>query len=400
MKQTYATYKNTDSPWLPTLPSNWDMVKAKFLFKERGQKGFENEPLLAATQTQGVIPKSLYENTTVTAQKDFHLLKLVQVGDFVISLRSFQGGFEYAYYRGIISPAYTIFFEKNKQQINAQFFKYLFKSKPFVNSLTLFVTGIREGQNIDYTEFKNSLLPVPPLLEQTAIANYLDAQTDKINLFISKKQKLIELLKEQKQAIINELLENSDNTWARKKLKYFIKHISNQTTTKAEDEVYLGMENVESKTGKYVESEQKDFESQAKKFSKGQILFGKLRPYLAKVFLAPFNGVCSGEFLVFQPNKNVLPEFLQLKLLSDFFISLVDSSTFGAKMPRAEWSFIGNVFIAVPPLEIQQQIVTKIKEETSKIDNAISTIEKEIELIKQYKQSLIAEAVTGKIKVA
>lgn len=395
----YPSYKTTSIPWLPSIPIKWNLVKAKFLFDERVQKGYEDEPLLAATQLHGVIPKSLYENTTVTAQKDFHLLKLVEVGDFVISLRSFQGGIEYAYYKGIISPAYTIFYHKDHKQINAQYFKYFFKSQPFVDSLKLFVTGIREGQNIDYSEFKDSLLPLPSYYEQTAIANYLDAQSEKIETFISKKQKLIELLKEQKQSVINELIENKDGNWERIKLKYCIKHISIQTTTKEDDEIYLGMENIESKTGKFVETDQKDFESQAKRFKIGQVLFGKLRPYLAKVFLATFNGVCSGEFLVFEPNKNILPEFLMMKLLSNSFISLVDSSTFGTKMPRAEWSFIGNVIITIPLFEAQQQIVNKIKSESTKIDIAISRIEKEIEFIKEYKRSLIAEVVTGKIKV-
>jgi restriction endonuclease S subunit len=78
----------------------------------------------------------------------------------------------------------------------------------------------------------------------------------------------------------------------------------------------------------------------------------------------------------------------------------VDSSTFGTKMPRAEWSFIGNVFISVPSINTQQQIINHIKEETAKIDEVIIRTEKEIELIKEYRQSIIAEVVTGKIKVA
>ena len=81
--------------------------------RERSQKGFPKEPLLAATQTKGVVRKEQYENRTVLALKDLHLLKLVRVGDFVISLRSFQGGIEYAREQGIISPAYTILYPRN-----------------------------------------------------------------------------------------------------------------------------------------------------------------------------------------------------------------------------------------------------------------------------------------------
>ena len=104
----YASYKDSEVEWLHEIPSHWKIVKAKRIFHEKSIKNYPDEPLLAATQTKGVIPKSLYGNTTVTATKNFETLKFVRKGDFVISLRSFQGGIEYAHYQGIISPAYTI----------------------------------------------------------------------------------------------------------------------------------------------------------------------------------------------------------------------------------------------------------------------------------------------------
>lgn len=202
MRKKYPKYKSSEIRWLPKMPEDWKGTKVKFLFKERIEKGYENEPLLAATQTQGVVPKDQYEFHTVTAQKDFHLLKLVEVGDFVISLRSFQGGIEYAHYKGIISPAYTILV--SGKEIHTGYFRHLFKSKPFINDLRTFVTGIREGQNIDYAKFRDSSQPVPPLPEQRTIAAFLDHKCALIDRFIEKKTRLIELLKEQKQAIINQ----------------------------------------------------------------------------------------------------------------------------------------------------------------------------------------------------
>lgn len=399
MSASYPTYKSTSIPWLPEMPEHWDALKAKHIFKERSEKGYPDEPLLAATQTKGVVRKEEYENRTVTAQKDFHLLKLVKEEDFVISLRSFQGGIEYAYHRGIISPAYTVFYERNKVAMNKAFYRHLFKSHPFINSLTLFVTGIREGQNIDYAEFKDSLLPLPPLTEQTAIANYLDAKTEQINRFIAKKEKLIALLKEQKRSLTTEIIQEEAKNVEKIKLKYCVRNVSVQTSQMAKDDIYLGMENVESWTGLYVESEQKDFESQAKMFQINDVLFGKLRPYLAKVFLTNIKGVCSGEFLVLRASKRIAPEYLQLVLLDPEFISMVNSSTFGAKMPRADWGFIGNQLISLPSIAQQKQIVAMIKSEGETIDKVIGRIEKEIEKVKELKQSLIVEVVTGKIKV-
>src|SRR3989304_2654951 len=98
---SYSYFKDSDLPWLGEIPEHWKLRKMKYLFRERNEKGFPDEPLLAATQSKGVVRKEHYENRTVLALKDLHLLKLVEVGDFVISLRSFQGGIEYAHQRGI-----------------------------------------------------------------------------------------------------------------------------------------------------------------------------------------------------------------------------------------------------------------------------------------------------------
>lgn len=187
--EPYPTYKETPLPWLPEVPEHWTLLRVKYLFKERTEKGYPNEPLLAATQTKGVVPKSLYENRTVTAQKDLHLLKLVCPGDFVISLRSFEGGIELAHYRGIISPAYTVL-EPGKH-VCIPYFALLLKSQVFIDNLTLFVTGIREGQNIEFEKFSRSLLPVPPLPEQEAIAKYLNFKLHELDQLIALYRRLV-----------------------------------------------------------------------------------------------------------------------------------------------------------------------------------------------------------------
>ena len=146
----HANYRTTDSPWLERIPSHWQTVRMKSVLHERAMKGYPDEPLLTATQSHGVIRKSDYGARTVTATKDLHLLKLVEVGDFVISLRSFQGGIERCYHRGIISPAYTVL--TSTSDTYRDYLTHLFKSKAFVSSLTLAVTGISEGQNIDYSK--------------------------------------------------------------------------------------------------------------------------------------------------------------------------------------------------------------------------------------------------------
>ena len=197
----YPKYKPFGVDWLGDVPSHWRTRRLKTVLSERVEKGFPDEPLLAATQAQGVVLKEQYENRTVLALKDLHLLKLVHVGDFVISLRSFQGGIEYAYERGIISPAYTVLHSIDGT-VN-EYLARLFKSGPFIENLSLHVTGIREGQNIDYGKLRVSLIPLPPLDDQTAIVRYLDHAADRIRRAVSAKERLIELLTEQRQAVIH-----------------------------------------------------------------------------------------------------------------------------------------------------------------------------------------------------
>jgi type I restriction enzyme S subunit len=190
-----------DLVWAGEVPAHWDRPRLKTVLAERVSKGHPHEPLLAATQTMGVVRKDRYENRTVEALKDLHLLKIVHEGDFVISLRSFQGGIEYARDRGIISPAYTVLYPK--AATNHRYLAHLFKSKPFIENLQLFVTGIRQGQNIDYEKLSRSRIPLPPLEEQAAIVRFLDYADQRIRRYVRAKQKLIKLLEEQKQAIIH-----------------------------------------------------------------------------------------------------------------------------------------------------------------------------------------------------
>jgi type I restriction enzyme S subunit len=196
--------KDSGISWLGNVPEHWEMVRTKALLRERNVRGFPNEPLLAATQTKGVIRKEQYENRTVLPLKDLQNLKLVEMGDFVISLRSFQGGIEYARERGIISPAYTILYPKDTD--NHAYLASLFKSRPYIENLQLFVKGIRQGQNIDYERLSRSVIPLPPLPEQTTIAEYLDNQSSKIDSSIASDKRIIELLEEYRTRLIADVV--------------------------------------------------------------------------------------------------------------------------------------------------------------------------------------------------
>lgn len=195
--------KDTGIPWIPQIPEHWEIRKMKYCFQERNEKNHPKETKLSATQTHGVIPQILYENKgnhVVDVNKDFDKLKFVKVGDFVIHLRSFQGGIEYAYYQGIISAAYTILVPNEVEY--SEFYKYLFKSHPYIQLLKTCVTGIREGQNIDYSILGNKFIPLPPIEEQKAIVTFIHKKISNIDSLISNLSEEIERLKELKQKLI------------------------------------------------------------------------------------------------------------------------------------------------------------------------------------------------------
>ncbi len=196
--------KATNIPWLPEIPEHWELRKMKYLFRERSEKNHPAEPMLSATQTHGVILQSKYSGRVVVVNTGFEGLKLVKVGDFVIHLRSFQGGIELAHDQGIISSAYTVLSLNDSTQ--SDYFRYLFKSIPFIDLLKTCVTGIREGQNINYAKLKQNRIPLPPLDEQRAIVLYITEKTAKIDTLTSKLQQEIESIKEYKQRLISDVV--------------------------------------------------------------------------------------------------------------------------------------------------------------------------------------------------
>ncbi len=184
--------------------------------------------------------------------------------------------------------------------------------------------------------------------------------------------------------------------WQVEKVK-FQAHLRGEKTGGTNGARYVGMEHVLSKVGKFnpvVEGTQEEAESTVSVFSKGDVLFGKLRPYLAKCVVADTDGVCSSEFLVLSPSDEVVPAYLNATMLMQEFIDAVDASTYGAKMPRADWGFIGQQRLPLPPPDEQQAIADHLDAETARIDTLIHEKDELIGLLREWRQSVIAEVVT------
>jgi len=191
-------------------------------------------------------------------------------------------------------------------------------------------------------------------------------------------------------------LNNLPNHWEIKTFNYCIQ-LRQQIGNYSSDKIFLGLENIESWSGRYVETENKYLEKQSDIYCNGDILFSKLRPYLAKVYYAKEDGFCTGEFLVIKDFIG-LKNYLLYILLTPSFIDLVNSSTYGTKMPRASWDFIKKLHIPLPPLDEQKIIASFLNSKCKKIDKLISLEETAITELKEYKKSIIQKAVTKGIK--
>ncbi len=159
---------------------------------------------------------------------------------------------------------------------------------------------------------------------------------------------------------------------------------------------YLGLENIESGTGKIIESETPIVsDGVTSYYQKDDVLFGKLRPYLAKVVLAKSEGVCTGELLVLNSKKEkVNPAFLAYRLRADDFIKAVNNSTYGSKMPRANWTFIGNQKIELPALADQEKVVQKLDSNSTIITRLIEDKKRLIQKLNEQRAFIIHQAIT------
>jgi type I restriction enzyme S subunit len=421
----------TDEPWLDSVPSHWKMVRTKSLLIERSTKGFPNEPLLAATQTKGVVRKEQYENRTVLALKDLHLLKLVRVGDFVISLRSFQGGIEYAREQGIISPAYTILYPKDSQ--NHRYLSLMFKSKPYIENLTLHVTGIRQGQNIDYVKLSRSALPLPPLDEQTAIVRYLDYVDRRIRRYIRAKQKLIRLLEEQKQAIIHqavtrgldpdvrlkpsgvEWLGDVPEHWEVIKLGWLISLVTgfpfksdgfsiNDSDIRLLRGINVSPSSIRWNSVVYWPERDLDTYSQFL-LEVGDIVLGMDRPIINNGMRVAIVSEKDVPSLLLQRvarircRSKLESEYLMMIFNHKSFFDYLEPIFTGISVPHISPDQIMSFKIAIPSFSEQREILKKVWEHIQTISLKEEMAKKEIELLQEYRTRLITDVVTGKLDV-
>lgn len=409
----HAAYKSNSSPWLGDLPEHWHLARTKNLLIERSQKGYPDEPLLAATQSHGVIRKSDYETRTVTATKDLHLLKLVEVGDFVISLRSFQGGIERCYHRGIISPAYTVLTARD--DLYREYLTYLFKSSCFIDSLTLAVTGIREGQNIDYSRLAVDLLPVPPAEEQAAIVKYLAHANARIDNAIAAKRRLISLLEEQQRGVVHEAIKRvaADIVPIKRAVQSMTAGLWGASPEESSDPPIWCVRVADfDYAHNAVVSAPKTLravnEKDAKRRSlrRGDLLLegsgGGDKTSVGRVVLFEYEepAVCSNFLQRLRPREGVHSGYLAhvlRDLHSTGSVRTHIKQTTGIQ--NLDLDAYRSILIPMPDMDSQAVICREIEESLAENDSVVDRVNHEIELIHEFRTRLVSDVVTGQVDV-
>jgi type I restriction enzyme, S subunit len=182
--------------------------------------------------------------------------------------------------------------------------------------------------------------------------------------------------------------------WEARRLKFSVSLRNEKIEAEFTDLEYMGLEHIESWTGRRIDDETASSEGVATRFLKDDVLFGKLRPYLAKVYLADEVGMATTEALVLMSESVLAPAFLKYVLLSEKFIDAVSGATFGAKMPRANWETIGGLPILLPTIPEQRQIAAFLDWKTSQIDALIAKKQELLEKLKEKRLAVITRAVT------
>ncbi len=199
--------KDSGTPWCPEIPAHWEYSNPKALFTQRGDRAFLGDRQLTASQEYGIVYQDEFMemtgNRVVTVMKDFSILKHVEPGDFVISMRSFQGGLEYSEVKGCISSAYVMLIP-NKNLVYSPFYKWFFKSDKYINAIQSTSNLVRDGQAMRYANFAKVPLFIVPLDEQKRIADYLDRHISEINSIMKGKREQLAVLADYKKSIIYE----------------------------------------------------------------------------------------------------------------------------------------------------------------------------------------------------
>ena len=430
--QKYAEYKNSGVDWLGNIPSHWEIVPVGRLFIRLKRTGFPDQELLSVYRDYGVIPKSSRDDNNNKPSDDLGQYQLVNPNDLVMNkMKAWQGSIAISEYEGIVSPAYFVYQPLRSlfKRALPKYVHYLLRNPRYIAQYLRQSKGIRVNQwDLDPEEFQRIELVLPPKSEQNQIFKFLDYETAKIDSLIVKQEKLIELLKEKRQAVIShavtkgldpnvpmkdsgvEWLGEVPEHWGATKIKYVAELTPKKSELSNSDSrlcTFIPMEKL--KLGSLVKDEEKQISEVIggyTYFKDGDLLLAKVTPCFENKNMVVANdlkngiGFGSSEIYVLRTNSKVNTQFLYYRLQEDQFIELATGAMTGAGgLKRVPSEFLNNFEFALPPLSEQITIKEYLDQYLIKNECLMNKAQSAIQLMKERRTALISAAVTGKIDV-
>ena len=426
----YPSYKDSGVEWIGEIPEGWETIRLGMLgtFSSSGidKKSNDNETPIRMvnytdiTSSKGRNPllKSDFEYMRVTTPQSKLVEHRLRKGDLVFipsseTLDDLGVSSVIDFEEDDIVFSYHIIRFQPSREIFHYFKKYLVNHHSILSQFSSEGKGTTR-QIIGRYVFRNVKVVLPPLSEQTQIVSYLDRKTEGIDKLIQTKVRKIELLKEYRTSIISKVVTKGLNPnvemkdsgvewigeipshWEIKRLKYFCEMV-NEKGIPDEGEIKISPENVENNSGVCLNL-YSEYSGEGVKFTIEDILLNKLRLYLKKFLFTEYEGYSMGEMIVLRIISGE-KRYYFLSLFHQGLIDELDNQSTGVKLPRVSPEVILNTKFPIPSPSEQTQIVSYLDEQTQLIDKNIQTEERKIELLKEFRQSLISEVVTGKIKV-
>lgn len=425
----YESYKDSGVEWLGDIPEHWETKRIKYIFDEINERSEDgSEDLLSVSQYTGVTNKSdkVKAGGMLTNAETLEGYKKVKKGDLVSNIMlTWNGSLGFSPYDGITSPAYCIY--RIYGNHDNRYFHYLYRTELYKSEFKRNSSGIIESRLRLYTDdfFKIESI-LPPLHEQTAIAQFLDDKTTKIDEAISIKKQQIQLLKERKQILIhkavtrglnpNVALKDSGVVWISEIPEHWeVKRLKNvcfinrnslpETTNKDFKFKYVDIGSVSLEEG-ITDAEEFTFKnspSRARRIAKpGDTVISTVRTYLKAIdFVNEEKSIYiySTGFAVLEPESMIYPEFLANFVRSDAFTEQVTINSKGMSYPAINSTDLSRLFVVHPSTSEQKEISAYIETASAKLETAINLKLQEIAKLKEYKSSLINSVVTGKLKV-
>ena len=425
--------KDSGIEWIGEIPEGWRTINPKALFTQRKDKAQKGERQLTSSQQYGILYQDDYMELTgskvVTVEKDFDILKHVEAGDFVISMRSFQGGLEYSTKSGAISSAYVMLVP-NLELVYPRFYRWLLKSSVYIDALQRTTNMVRDGQAMRYSNFAQVRLFTLPLDEQKSRADFLDLECSSIDKILFKTRSSIEEYKKLKQAVITQAVtkgvrgerEMKDSGvewaglvphhWGVAKIGSIGQTSSGATPLRSKEASFFDdaairwVRTLDLNDGLVYDSSEKITElalasSACSIMPKGTVCvamyggagtIGKCGLLMSDC--ATNQAVCS----IVCNREIVSPIFLLMQLLAlkSYWMKYAVGTR---KDPNISQDVVARMKILIPPLDEQKEITDYLDAKCAEIDKLIAKKEQLVKELESYKKSLIYEVVTGKREV-